>query len=130
MYYMKRIFENYWMQKLIYSVGLLILVIISFKDGSEMLNQQSSLGIPYWYFFVIPCTILIIQILFNSVYGWYSIFILYVLYFIWFIVSMLEEIKYKSENIVRNHYLILTIIILMLLSFGYFLYLIKPRDKK
>ncbi len=127
---MKRIFENYLIQRLIYSISLIILVLISFKDGSEMLNQKSSLGICYWYFFIIFCAMLIIQIIFNSIYGWYSIFVLYVLYLIWFIISMIEKIKYKSENIVVNDYLILTLIILILLSFGYILYLVKPRSKK
>lgn len=116
-------------QKILYVIGLAILIIVSFKDGTGMLNQQSSLGISYWYFLIIPGVILLYQSIFNNQYGWYSLVSLYSFYFIWTIISIISGVKEKTGYFVVADYVTLTVIILVLLLFGFFLYLIKPIKK-
>ena len=123
---MKNLFKIDWIQRILYVVGLVILVCVSFKDGVIMLNQQSSLGIKYWYFLIVPGFVLLFQIIFNNKYGWYSITSLYGLYFIWAIISIISGIKDKSEYFIATDYLTLIVVVLILLLVGYLLYLIKP----
>jgi len=123
---LKNLFKIDWIQRILYVVGLVILVCVSFKDGVIMLNQQSSLGIKYWYFLIVPGFVLLFQIIFNNKYGWYSITSLYGLYFIWAIISIIRGIKDKSEYFIATDYLTLIVVVLILLLVGYLLYLIKP----
>ena len=99
---MKNLFKIDWIQRILYVIGLVILVCVSFKDGVSMLNQQSSLGIKYWYFLIVPGFVLLFLIIFNNQYGWYSITSLYGLYFIWAIISITRGIKDKSEYFIAT----------------------------
>jgi len=126
---LKTLLRKDWIQRTIYLIGLLILVLLSFKDGTGTLNQESSLGIKYIYFFIVPFGVLLFQIIFNKLYGWFGIAILFCLYFIWFIISVITGVKEKAGYFAANDCFVLFVILLVLLLFGYFLYLIKPQKK-
>lgn len=123
---MKNLFKTDWIQRVLYIGGLVILVCVSLKDGVSILNQQSSIGIKYWYFFIVPGFILIYQIIFNNQYGWYGLTSLYGFYFIWAIINIISGIKNKSEYFIATDYLTLIMVVLILFLLGYLLYLIKP----
>lgn len=119
-----------WVQRTLYAIGLLILIAISIKDGLSSLSQQSSLGIEYWYFFIIPSLILLFQIVINNNIGWFSLMLLYLFYFSWNLLSIVEGLNEDMDYFEMNDYLFLFLIIIVMLLFGYFLFLIKPYKKK
>lgn len=107
-------------------MGLLAIILISLKSGIASLDQESSMGISYWFFLIIPGAITLYQLVFNNMFGWIGIMCLYGFYLIWTITSIALGIKDKSGYFILSDYLILLLIALLVLLFGYFLYLIKP----
>jgi hypothetical protein len=127
---LKSILKIGWLQRVLYAIGLVVVVFVSFKDGVNMLNQHSSLGIKYWYFFIIPSSILLYQIIFNNKYGWYTVLFLYGFYFIWTLISIFRGIKDKSGYFVGNDYIVLVMVVMILSLLVYLIYLIKPIKNK
>ncbi|PJB58752.1 MAG: hypothetical protein CO098_06960 [Bacteroidetes bacterium CG_4_9_14_3_um_filter_41_19] len=126
---MKDVLKRAWLQRVIYAIGLIGIVFISLKNGVNFLDQESSIGISYWFFLVIPGAIALYQLIFNNKYGWFSIMCLYGFYLVWTIINIASGIEDKSDYFVLSDYLTLLLIILLLLLFGYFLYRIRPVKK-
>ena len=123
---MKEVLKHAWIQRSIYAMGLIAIIFISLKNGIKSLDQESSIGISYWFFLIIPGAITLYQLIFNNKFGWVGIMCLYVFYLIWTITSIASGIKDKSDYFIVSDYLVLLLIVLLLLLFGYFLYRIKP----
>lgn len=126
---MKAVLKRSWLQRTIYAIGLIGIIFISLKNGIKSLDQESSIGISYWFFLIIPGVITLYQLVFNNIYGWFGIMCLYGFYLIWTTTSIISGIKDKSDYFVVSDYLTFSLIVLLLLLFGYFLYRIKPVKK-
>jgi hypothetical protein len=126
---MRNILNKDWIQRIIYIVGLICIIAIGLKNGIASLNQESSIGLKYWFFLIVPGLIIIYQIILNNKYGWIGIICLYGLYLIWTILRIISEIKKSSDYYVLSNYLSLLLIVMLLLLLGYFLYLIRPIKK-
>lgn len=119
-----------WLQRLIYLLGLIILVIFSFKDGISTLNQKSSIGFTYWYFFILPGAVLLFQVIFNNKVGWLIFISLYGIYVLWAFIRITIGIVENFENYAFTEYLLYGIICLVLIIIGYFFYLLKPEIRR
>ena len=126
---MKTLLKKDRIQRMIYLIGLLLPVLLSFKDGIVILKQESSLGIKYLYFFIVPFIVLLFQLIFNNLYGWFGVTFLFCSYFIWFIISMINGIKENVDYFAINDYFVLSAILIVLVLSGYFLYLLKPQKE-
>ncbi len=115
-------------QKTIYILGLLMLILLAFQNGVKTLNQKSSLGVEYWYVFIVPCVILVYQIIFNNKIGWLSMMLLYSFYLLWYLRNAFIGIKEKVGYWGTNDYIMLIVILWILILLGVFLYVIKPGN--
>lgn len=127
---MKALLRKDWVQRAIYILGLLILIFLSFKDGVDTLSQDSSLGVEYWYFFIVPCVVIVYQIIFNNKIGWFGIMSLYSFYLLWYMQSTLVWIKEKIGYLGVGDYLVFIVVFLILIMFGIFFFSIKPSKTK
>jgi hypothetical protein len=123
---MKHIFQKNWVQRFLYSLGFLILVGVSLKDGVKGLWLNSSLGIPYWLFLIVPGIILLYQIFYNNTTGWLLFIGLYSLYLVWAFYEIIKWFKEKSDYLILKDYLILVVIVCVLLLIWYLFILLKP----
>ena len=127
---MKALLRKDWVQRAIYILGLLILIFLSFKDGVDTLSQESSLGVKYWYFFIVPCVVIVYQIIFNNKIGWFGIMSLYSFYLLWYLRNTLVGIKEKMGYFGIGDYVVLIVVFLILIMFGIFFFSIKPSKTK
>lgn len=126
---MKHIFKKKWVQGLLYSIGFLMLVFISLKDGVKGLSLNSSLGIPYWAFLIIPGIVLLYQIFYNNTVGWFLLISLYSLYLIWASWEVIKWLKEGSGYLILKDYLVISLILSGLLLIWYVFFLIKPEKR-
>jgi len=117
---------NKLVQRIFYFVLLLVYNLLTFLNGG--IKGDSSIGIPFVWFWVIPTIILIYQTIFNNKIGWCAFFFLYVFYVILTIKSITEWIIWKCDAVIEC--LLESIPLwLILFVFGWFLYLISPFSK-
>ena len=117
---------NKSVQRIFYLILLLLYnFLIFFNRG---IKSDSSIGIPFIWFWIIPTVILVYQTVFNNKIGWCALFLLYVFYVVWTIVSFTEWVmwKYDGYNVIVDCVLPSIPLWLILFSFGWFLYLISP----
>jgi hypothetical protein len=88
------ILENPRIQRILYVIALLIWIWIN-SDISNY-NSMSSIGITYFWITLIPSVLLIIQIFFNTFWGWV---IIYLLIAIFAILSLVEPLIFYIDNI-------------------------------
>ena len=114
---------NKSVQRILYFTLLLVYnLLIFFNRG---VKSDSSIGVPFVWFWIIPTIILIYQTIFNNKIGWCALFLLYVFYMIWTIKSIIEWIIWKCDVVVEC--LLESIPLwIILFSFGCFLCLISP----
>ena len=114
---------NKSVQRIFYFTLLLVYnLLIFFNRG---VKDDSSIGIPFVWFWIIPTIILIYQTIFNNKIGWCALFLLYVFYMIWTIKSIIEWIRWKCDAVVEC--LLESIPLwIILFAFGWLLYLISP----
>ena len=115
-------------QRAIYVICFISILFISILNGSE-LNLKSSLGISYWYFFIVPSLVLLYQIIFNNLFGWGLSILLYFLYLLWAIIRFIKEIKDNFGHQDYLDYFVMTIFLSVLILIGYVFYLMKPAKK-
>jgi hypothetical protein len=125
-----RLVKNQTFQRVFYIILFFLINIISLKDGFKSLKSISSLGIQYYYFWIIPSLIILWQIIKNNIVGWLLFSSLYVFYFIWLLYSIFDGIRYDYKEYSIGTFFIFLIIILIYLSFGYFIYLLRPMKKE
>ncbi len=116
-------------QRFFYLVILLLVNFLSFKDGFSILKSNSSIGVPYLYFWIIPSLILLYQIIRNDVVGWILFVSLYLFYLVWLLFSIIDGIRLDFQEYDAITYMIFIIIVLIYLGFGYFILLIKPHRR-
>ena len=114
---------NKSVQRIFYFTLLLVYNLLIFLNGG--IKGNSSIGIPFVWFWIIPTIILIYQTIFNNRIGWSALFLLYVFYTIWIIKSITEWIIWKCDAVIEC--LLESIPLwIILFAFGWFLYLISP----
>ncbi|OJV44692.1 MAG: hypothetical protein BGO29_10955 [Bacteroidales bacterium 36-12] len=118
-----RYITNKSIQRILYFILLLVYNLLIFLNRG--IKGDSSIGIPFIWFWIIPTIILIYQIIFNNKIGWCALFILYIFYMIWTIKSITEWIMWKCDTVIEC---LLEGILLCIILFtvGWFLYLISP----
>jgi hypothetical protein len=116
-------------QRFFYLAILLLVNFFSLKDGVSILKSVSSLGVPYFYFWIIPSLILLYQIIRNDIIGWILFVSLYLFYLVWLLFSIIDGIRLDFKEYDAMTYIVFMVIILIYLGFGYFIILIKPRKR-
>jgi len=118
-----RYFSNRTFQRIFYFIILLTYNFLIFHSGD--IDGDSSMGIPFIWFWIIPTIVLIYQTIFNNKIGWVALFLLYVLYMLWTTISIIE---WTQDNIKFNidYFLQGIPIFFILFALGWFLYLIRP----
>ena len=114
-------------QRIFYFVLLCLYNFLIFNNRGTKGN--SSIGIPFIWFWIIPTIIMVFQVLFNNVYGWFVFVILYLIYFVWLIISIIQGIILESDEWKFDYYFYILLLILSLLCFGWIILKIKPLNK-
>ncbi|MBX3044294.1 MAG: hypothetical protein KIT33_11660 [Candidatus Kapabacteria bacterium] len=91
---LNEILENPRIQRILYVIALLIWIWLFFDIYDY--NSMSSIGISYFWLVLIPSVLLIIQIFFNTFWGWV---IIYLLMTFFAILSLVEPFKFYIDNI-------------------------------
>ena len=122
-----KFFSNKLIQRISYFILLLVYnFLIFFNRGGIM--GESSINIPFIWFWMIPTIVLSYQIIFNNKIGWWALALLF-LYLVWTILSITELIILESNN--QFYYILESIPLwIILFSFGCFLYLISPYNRQ
>jgi hypothetical protein len=114
---------NKSVQRIFYFTLLLVYNLLIFLNRG--IKGDSSIGIPFVWFWIIPTIILTYQTIFNNKIGWCTLFLLYVFYMIWTIKSITEWIIWKCDVVIEC--LLGSIPLwIILFTFGWLLYLISP----
>lgn len=126
-----RIFDSTLSQRFLYGSFLLLWIFMNIYLNSYELNfrQQTSFGIIYMWVFFFPALIFLIQIIFNSIFGWYISFFIYLVFLIYIGISVVQDVRIKDwkwEHYTLVDYFILISTLLVLAAIGYILYKIKP----
>ncbi|NLK56610.1 MAG: hypothetical protein GX292_03545 [Bacteroidales bacterium] len=123
-----KFFSNKLIQRISYFILLLVYnFLIFFNRGGIM--GESSINIPFIWFWMIPTIVLSYQIIFNNKIGWWALALLFFLYLVWTILSITELIILESNN--QFYYILESIPLwIILFSFGCFLYLISPYNRQ
>ena len=123
-----KFFSNKLIQRISYFILLLVYnFLIFFNRGGIM--GESSINIPFIWFWMIPTIVLSYQIIFNNKIGWWALALLFFLYLVWTILSIMELIILESNN--QFYYILESIPLwIILFSFGCFLYLISPYNRQ
>lgn len=124
-----QLIRNDIFQRIFYIIVLLVINIISLKNGFEPLKQNSSLGIQYYYFWIIPSIVTFWQLILNNIIGWLIFISLYIFYLAWTFYSIAKNVIFNFNEYQNTTYFAFLIIILFLLVGGYFIYLMKPKPK-
>lgn len=121
-----KLIANKSFQRIFYFTILLIYNLLIFVNGN--IKNDSSIGIPLVWIWIIPTIILLYQTIFNNKIGWCALFALYVFYVMLTIKSITEWIIWKCDSVVEC---LLESIPLwfILFTFGWLLYLISPFSK-
>ena len=118
-----RYFSNKTFQRIFYFILLLTYNILIFSNGD--IDGDSSIGISFVWFWLIPTIVLIYQTICNNKIGWLALFLLYILYMLWTTISIIEwtqdSIKFNIDYFLQG-----IPIFLILFAFGWVLYLIRP----
>lgn len=102
----KKIFSNSLFQRLFYLSTFILLTVILFDRLLHYTWSYSSLGVSYFFLWLIPSLLCIFQLVFNTKVGWLLFFLLYVSISIYTFVSFLVEmigaiyVKYDIKDFV------------------------------
>ena len=117
-------------QRIFYLSTFILLTIVLFDRLLHYTWSYSSLGVSYFFLWLIPSILCIFQFVFNTKVGWLLFFLLYasisVYTFVSFLVEMIGAIyvKYYIKDFVIY---ILSFIVIFVLG-GTLIYLIRPFD--
>lgn len=106
MHMIKKIFSNSLFQRLFYLSTFILLTVILFDRLLHYTWSYSSLGVSYFFLWLIPSLLCIFQLVFNTKVGWLLFFLLYVSISIYTFVSFLVEmigaiyVKYDIKDFV------------------------------
>ncbi|OJU41042.1 MAG: hypothetical protein BGN96_02605 [Bacteroidales bacterium 45-6] len=126
---MTKYINNKSFQRIFYLIMFLLVNIISLKNF-DSLKANSSIGIPYLYFWIIPSIILLYQVVFNNLLGWLLFYFFYFFYLVWLLYSIISGIIQDYDNFRIESYFMFFVIITFYVAFGYFVYLIKPMKRQ
>ena len=91
MHMIKKIFSNSLFQRLFYLSTFILLTVILFDRLLHYTWSYSSLGVSYFFRWLIPSLLCIFQLVFNTKVGWLLFFLLYVSISVYTFVSFLVE---------------------------------------
>ena len=106
MHMIKKIFSNSLFQRLFYLSTFILLTVILFDRLLHYTWSYSSLGVSYFFLWLIPSLLCIFQLVCNTKVGWLLFFLLYVSISIYTFVSFLVEmigaiyVKYDIKDFV------------------------------
>ena len=106
MHMIKKIFSNSLFQRLFYLSTFILLTVILFDRLLHYTWSYSSLGVSYFFLWLIPSLLCIFQLVFNTKVGWLLFFLLYVSISVYTFVSFLVEmigaiyVKYDIKDFV------------------------------
>jgi len=116
-------------QRSFYAIIFILINFFALKSGFTVLKSASSIGISYYYFWIVPSLILLYQIIRNDLIGWLLFFALYSFYLIWLIISIFDGIRLDYQEYDAMTFIIFLGIILIYLLFGYIIVRMKPSKK-
>lgn len=127
---MNKYFEKNIFQRLIYALLVALLIALNFYNNKYQLSSEHhSFGIIYLWVFMFPATILLIQILFNSYFGWISSMLIYAGFLIYIFYSVFNDISQYGSPLLAayslNDYCILTFTMMIVIALGYILVKIR-----
>lgn len=130
---MIKYFEKNSIQRLLYALLIAILIVINFYNNKYQLSSEHhSFGIIFLWVFMFPAMILLIQILFNSYFGWISSMLIYTAFLAYIFYSVFTDIaKYGSpvsSAYSLNDYFLLSFTMIIVVALGYIL--VKIRKVK
>ena len=115
------------------TVYLIILVALLFKfymdERYVQLMDRSYIGLPYIILYIIPISILIIQVLKNTYLGWFAFILMYLFVSIFIILEIIRDFELSYRNSSIADYLISLILIIIILLSLLLMIKIKP-DKQ
>lgn len=122
-------------QRIIYVIAL-ILYLLALYDNFYLYDSTTSFGIKYYYFFLIPKTLLILQIIFNKFIFWFCIFGLVFSYTLVTFYSIIQYFRFQAFDVVKGigwdfeQILILLLFFCFIFTVNFILYSIKPNKLK
>jgi hypothetical protein len=120
-------------QRVIYGIGLLLWTLIMWDSIYRFPNSISSLKISYLTLYIIPATILLIQILRNNKLFWLLTFGLFSSYILTSVIMVLSDIIERSGNHVKAIIWSIDDIIILIVLLGFLgiidwiIYHLKPQ---
>ena len=129
----KNILSNDPIQRVIYGLGFLLWTLIMWDSINRFPNSISSLKISYLTLYIIPSTILLIQIIRNNKLFWLLTFGLFSCYILVTIIFVFMDIVERSGNHVKAIIWSFSDIFILLLLLGllgvidWIIYQIKPQ---
>lgn len=128
---MDKYFENPFFQRVMYGAILTFWIIANYYNNSYELesNKEPSFGIVYLWVFLFPAFIFLIQIIFNSYFGWFLSVILYLAFVGYITFSVINSLSNNLKPMLSHSKLdifLLVFTLSILLYLGYILIRIKP----
>jgi hypothetical protein len=105
-------------QRIIYSIALIVVGIGIFSNPGSSFFQLSSIGFPYWVLDLVVILPLVYQLIFNNRIGWFVLISLIIIHFVWTTINLYQN----SESTT----LIGTLVMYLVLAGG-LLFILKPR---
>jgi len=115
------------LQRFFYFLFLFLYNFLIFKNGG--IRGNSSIGIPFFWFWIIPSLTMLYQVIFNNLYGWLLFLLLYIIYFLWSIISIISEFLIEDNDWGFYSIFFLILFFVLLSCFGWIIWQIKPRKK-